>query len=254
MSSHCSDSNTPLSVDEDAWMAYQASVVTGSITSNPTSSPTSAQNQQSTTATPASATTPDVHSSEPSTGLSSGARIGIIAGSVVAGVAIVVLALILWLRYRRKRQNAGENLPMLLSDQPRQDFNGGTRSSAHPSHVSWGPSELESPPSVTSPIATSWGRSSDGSQVPWSPSAFGSLQHTPPALGPLGGLAHQSPQREDVYELPTETVMSSYPSPPSEMPTISVTSPTVSPTSRYSGADWDMEPSQPRRYEPFRPR
>lgn len=254
MASHCSDSDTPLSVDEDAWMAYQTSATTttsstSSASTSTSTSSTSTQSQQPTTTTPAAVSTPSAHTDEPSGGLSSGAKAGIIIGSVVAGIAIVVLA-VLWLRSRRKQQNARETHPMLLTDH--DFFNDGTRTSAQQSHTSWAPSGFQSPHSTTTspPLAGSWGRFSTGSQAPWSPGAFDSFKATPPSLG---SSAYQPPPREDVYELPTETAMPSYPSPPSEMPTISVTSPTVSPTSRYSGADWGIEPPEPSRFEPFRP-
>lgn len=255
MELHCSDSNTPLSVPKAQWMGYQSSVSTSSTaTATTTSTSTSTSGRQTATVTSTPSPNPDGNNSGNS-GLSSGAKIGIIAGSAAVGVALLAAALFLCIRYRKRRETYHEVHPMLLANPQHGPFGDGSAdASAHRSHhhISMGPSELESAaPSVAgSPSDRStWHSSSDGSQVPWSPGAFESVK-----MAHFQSL-HQPPPREDVYEMPGETAASMSPSTiPVEMPTISVTSPTVSPTSRYSGLDWSSEPAEPRRYEPFRPR
>lgn len=277
METHCSDSNTPLTVQRAQWMAYQtSSSSSSSATSTPTSTPTptSSSSQQTVTVTGTSTPAPDPKDDEDeSSGLSSGARIGIIAGSAAAGVALLAAALFFFIRYRKRRHHEYDQVqPMLLANTPHGPSNGADTaysnaysrepSSANPSHVSMGPSELESAPStVSSPnLRNSWLPSPDASSVPWSPGAFDHVK-----AAHLQSLHQTSPRDNvhEVYEMPAEAAAG--PSPPAhprplEMPSIAVTSPTVSPASRYSGANWGSEPSatsepsEPRRYEPFRPR
>lgn len=258
MELHCSDSGTPLTIPKAQWMGYQSSVSTSSTaTATPTSTSTltstsaTTSGQQTATVTSTSTPNPDANYSG-NTGLSSGAKIGIIAGSAAVGVALLAAALFFCLRSRKRRQPYEEVHPMLLANPQHGPFSDGSAdATTHRSPLSMGPSELESaaPSMAGSPRDRStWHSSSDGSQVPWSPGAFESVK-----MAQFQSL-HQPPPRDDVYEMPAETSSSMSPSTiPLEMPTISVTSPTVSPTSRYSGLDWSSEPPEPRRYEPFRP-
>lgn len=250
---HCSDSNTPLSVSQAQFMAYTSSVSSSSSASSTASSTSTTTATQQTVTTTASSS-PNTDDDDSNTGLSTAAKIGIIVGAAVAGVALLAAALFIFLRHRKQRQRQHQyeevHRPPPGGPQP-------VDASAHPSHMSMGPSELESAVSTMgSPnIRNTW-MSSDSSAAPWSPSAFESVK-----------AAHvQSPHQPlppgDVYEMPADNTVPVSPSsnvvsPSSnvaEMPAIEVTSPTISPTSRYSGVDWVSETSEPRRYEPFRPR
>lgn len=268
MDLHCSDSDTPLTISEAQWMAYQSNT-----TSTPTSTSSSAK--QTVTVTGTSTPTPDPNDEDDEdSGLSSGARIGIIAGSAAAGVALLAAALFFFMRHRRRRHHDRDQAqPMLPSNTPQELPNegalssafpnsySGDSSSANPGHVSMGPSELESAPSTMgSPtFRGSWVPSPEASSVPWSPGAFESVK-----AAHIQSL-HQPPPRSDlheIYEMAGDTGIS--PSPPPhprsvDMPSIAVTSPTVSPSSRYSGVHWGSEQSassesEPRQYEPFRHR
>lgn len=253
MDLHCSDSNTPLTISQAQFMAYQSSVSSSSSASSTASATSTSSAAQQTVTTTASPTPdPDDDGDDGNTALSTGAKIGIIAGAAAAGVALLAVALFILMRRRKRRQHQYQEVhPMLAANGPPPGGPQPGDSSAHPSHMSMGPSELESAAASTmgSPnIRNTW-QSSDGSAPPWSPGAFESVK-----AAQVQSL-HQPPPREDVYEMPADHAAPTSPlSSVAEMPAIEVTSPTVSPTSRYSGVDWVSEQSEPRRYEPFRPR
>lgn len=263
LSLHCSDSNTPLSIPKKQWMAQQSSVTTSSTASRTNTKTASASTMTTTSAgntitatvttTPAATSTPA--SDDNSSGLSGGAKIGVIAGSAAVGVAVLAAALFFFCRYRKRRSGASyEEVHALGTQSPYNRISkgpaqfGSPEAGAHASYQSTMASDLEN----ASDPRRSWHPSPDGQSVPWSPSAFEAVK-THPGFGNL----HQPPP--DVHEMSTdaERPVSLSPSAPVEMPAISVTSPTVSPTSRYSGADWDSQlpqlPQEPRRYEPYRP-
>ncbi|KAI3398751.1 hypothetical protein diail_8618 [Diaporthe ilicicola] len=266
LSLHCSDSNTPLTVSKAQWMAQQSSVTTSSTASRTTSktatkstmTTTSAGNTvtATVTTTPTPTPTSPPASDDSGSGLSGGAKIGVIAGSAAVGVAVLAAALFFFCRYRKRRSGAAyEEVHALGAQSPYNHISkgpvpfGSPDVGAHSSYQSTTVSDLES----ASNPRRSWHPSPDGQSVPWSPGAFEAVKRHP-GLG-----LHQPPP--DVHEMSTdgERPVSLAPSAPVEMPAISVTSPTVSPTSRYSGADWDSQlpepqlPQEPRRYEPYRP-
>ncbi|KAH8778649.1 hypothetical protein F5883DRAFT_542427 [Diaporthe sp. PMI_573] len=259
---HCSDSNTPISISKKAWMAEQSSVST--TTSAKTASKTATKSIMTTTSaghttTATITTTPTATSSpvpeENDTGLSGGTRIAVIAGSAVGGAAVLAAAVFIFCRYRRRRNGAayeevhamGVQSPYGRTSKAPAPF-GSPDLGGHASYQSTTVSDLGSAPDPR----RSWHPSPDGQSVPWSPGAFEAVKQNP-GLGNL----HQPPP--DIHEMSTdgERPVSMSPSAPVEMPTISVTSPTVSPASRYSRADWDSQlsqtPQEPRRYEPYRP-
>ncbi|KUI60667.1 hypothetical protein VP1G_07872 [Cytospora mali] len=234
MSLHCSNSNTPLSVSKEEWMAEGSTVSssTSSTSSTKTDSKTTSQTASTsdipttsvgktivttTTSLPSNTSTPDASNHS---GLSTGARVGIIVGSAT------------------EVHPVGGQLP----SNPESEILG----SIQPSIASTASSDLES----SSDPRKRWHPSPDGNQVPWSPSAFEAVK-----LHPGFGNRHQPPP--DVYEMPTNSerpVSVSLSVTPVEMPIISVTSPTASPASRYSGADWNPQmDEEPGPYESYRP-
>lgn len=252
MSLHCSESNTPLSISKAEFMAYQTSVSTttssATSTSTATSASTGAQQTVTTTAT-------SIPSSDDDDGLSSAAKIGIIAGSAAAGVALLAAAVFFFIRHRRRQKHQYDEVHPMLATNTQHDFphGGPGELSADPSHMSVGPSELESAVSTmrsSSPNArNTWQSSSDGNTGPWSPGSFDAVKAS------QAQTLHRPPPQEEVYEMPADSVAPLSPaSEAAEMPAISVTSPTISPSSRYSGLDWAPEQPETRRYEPFRPR
>lgn len=265
MKLHCSDSNTPLSVSRQEWMAEESSL-SASPSSTMTASKTSASKTASTstivttstertiaattTGSPSSTSTPSFRNNS---GLSTGAKVGIIVGSAAAGLALFVAALLFLCRHRRRRNHTYEEVQHIegeLSCNPvvkgATTFGFTSSELANPSCTSTAPSGLGN---VFDP-RTSWQSTPDGRQVPWSPGAFEVVKMHPG----LGNLHQQLP---DVYEMSTdsERPVSVAPSvAPVEMPIISVTSPTVSPSSRFSGTDWSSRMhEEPSRYEPYRP-
>lgn len=263
LSTHCSDSNTPLSMSKKDWLALQSSVSTSTKSSKTTSSTATKSTMTTTSAgltTTATITTTPTATSSPApdendTGLSGGARIAVIAGSAVGGAAVLAAAVFFFCRYRKRRNGAAyEEVHAMGAQSP---YGRGSKAPApfgspdlggHSSYQSTTVSDL----GTASDPRRSWHPSPDGQSIPWSPSAFEAVKQNP-GFGNL----HQPPP--DVHEMSTdgERPVSLSPSAPVEMPAISVTSPTVSPTSRYSGADWDSQvsqpPQEPRRYEPYRP-
>lgn len=263
LSLHCSDSNTPLQISKKNWMAQQSSVST-STTATRTTSNTATKSTMTTTsaghtttatitATPTATSTPVPEDN--ATGLSGGARIAVIAGSAVGGAAVLAAAVFIFCRYRKRRSGAAyEEVHAMGAQSPYNRISkapapfGSPDLGGHQSYQSTTASDLGS----ASDPRRSWHPSPDGQSVPWSPSAFEAVKQNP-GFGNL----HQPPP--DIHEMSTdsERPVSMSPSAPVEMPAISVTSPTVSPASRYSGADWDSQlpqvPQEPRRYEPYRP-
>lgn len=122
-----------------------------------------------------------------------------------------------------------------------------------PSHTSAVPSELESAEStVGSPsVGQSWQPSWTGSQVPWSAAELGFVKGN----SRLGDVYET--ENSQIYEMSAENEVptSVPPTPmPAEMPTISVISPPISPTSPHTGTGPNAElPRDPERYEPYRP-
>lgn len=264
LSLHCSDSNTPLSVPKKQWMAQQSSA-SSSTTSSRTTSNTATTSTMTTTsaghtttatitANPTATSTPPPEDND--SGLSGGARIAVIAGSAAGGAVVLAAAVFIFCRYRKRRNGAAyEEVHAMGAQSPYNRVSkapapfGSPDLGGHSSyHSTTGASDLGIAPDPRG----SWHPSPDGQSVPWSPSAFEAVKQNP-GFGNL----HQPPL--DVHEMSTdsERPVSMSPSAPVEMPAISVTSPTVSPTSRYSGADWDSHmsqmPEEPRRYEPYRP-
>ncbi|ROW06522.1 hypothetical protein VMCG_04291 [Cytospora schulzeri] len=265
MSLHCSNSNTPLAVSKQEWMA-EGSKVSTSITPTKTTSKTSTSQTASPSTIVATLTEQTITatvtgsqraSSRPDadnhSGLSSGARGGIIVGSVAAGSALFAAALFLLCRHRRSRNHAYDQVRhtggQLQADPVGQGatmigFTG--YEAANPSHTSTSPSDRVN----TSDPRKGWHPSPDGSQVPWSPGAFEVVK-----LHPGMGNLHQP--RADVYEMSTDSEIPLPVSPsvaPVKMPIISVTPPTVPPSSRYSGVDWTSQTHQePTRYDPYLP-
>ncbi|KUI73701.1 hypothetical protein VM1G_09412 [Cytospora mali] len=259
MSLHCSNSNTPLSVSKEEWMAEGSSVSssTSSTSSTKTDSKTTSQTASrsnipttsvgktivtTTTSLPSNTYTPDASNNS---GLSTGARVGIIVGSATVGLALFASVLLFLCRYRRHRNHTYEEVYLVggqLPSNPESEIFGPTQ----PSIASTVPSDLEN----SSDPRKHWHPSPDGNQVPWSPSAFEAVK-----LHPGFGKRYQPPP--DVYEMPTSSERSvsvSLSVTPVEMPIISVTSPTASPASRYSRADWSLQmDEEPGRYEPYRP-
>lgn len=262
LSLHCSDSNTPLSVAKKDWMAQRSSA-SSSTSSTKTTSNTASKSTMTTTSaghtTTATITTTPSATSTPApedSGLSGGARIAVIAGSAAGGVAVLAAAVFIFCRYR-KRRNGGtyEEVHAMGAQTPYDRISKAPAPFGSPDlggHSSYQSTAAASDLGSSYDPRGSWHPSPDGQSVPWSPGAFEAVKQNP-GLGNL----HQPPP--DVHEMSTdsERPVSMSPSAPVEMPAISVTSPTVSPTSRYSGADWDSHvsemPQEPRRYEPYRP-
>ncbi|POS76779.1 hypothetical protein DHEL01_v204827 [Diaporthe helianthi] len=255
---HCSDSNTPLSISKKEWMAEQSSTTTSAKTTSNTATkstmPTTSAGRTTTatvTTTPAATSSPIQEDS--GTGLSGGTRIAVIAGSVVGGVAVLAAVAFIFWRYRKPRNGAAyEEVHAMGAQSPYGRMSkahapyGSPDLGAHESYQSTTVSDLGSAPDPR----RNWHPSPDGQSIPWSPSAFEAVNQPPPVI----------------HEMSTddERPVSMSPSAPVEMPAIQVISPTVSPTSRFSGANWDTErsqmpqepaqmPQELRRYEPYRP-
>lgn len=262
LSLHCSDSNTPLSISKKEWMAEKESVsttTTAKTTSNTATKSTMATTSAGLTTTATVTSTPTATSSPPpednDTGMSSGTRIAVIAGSAVGGAAVLAAAVFIFCRYRKRRNGAAyEEVHAMGAQSPYGRISkapaplGSPDLGGHASYQSTTVSDLGSAHDPRS----SWHPSPDGQSVPWSPGAFEAVKQN-------AGFGHLHQPPPDIHEMSTdgERPVSTSPSVPVEMPAISVTSPTVSPTSRYSGADWDSQqpqmPQEPRRYEPYRP-
>lgn len=103
MTTACSDSNTPLRVSEQEYMAAAAVATSSAGTSTTASSTGSTKPTGTGTTAPAK---------DEDQGLSGGAKIGIIAGASVAG-AISVAGVAFWLIRRRRRRDNEESHPML---------------------------------------------------------------------------------------------------------------------------------------------
>lgn len=206
-------------------------------------------------------------------GLYTGARTGVIVGAVAAAVLLLLaLALVFCFRRRKKKQQRRQQYEQVEHLHPIQSCS----SHYHPSPstttfanaTNAAPSELESSSSTT--VSATWA----GSHTPWSPSTIAATtsqeldaQQSGKKLGafrPVGKPAQQPPTTT-YYEMSADNEV---PAPPhttstsmvgAEMPTISVTSPTVSPatTPPHMGS-WDAElamgDENEGRYEPYRPR
>lgn len=256
MQSSCAFSDTALTFSLSQWMA-QASGVTPSTSANTAIVTATTTASASTSASPTSESSDG--DNDDKTGLSSGAKIGIIAASAAVWLALVLAAIFFIVRHRRRRVTYEEVHPMVGS--PRNDHDG-HEPGAYPSHdhghMSYGPSELESTSSMmmmvdTPVVRNSWRSSSDGAPAgPWSPDAFESVKTNAQFRA-----FYQQPPLEEVYEMPAEHTHTSLAPPPVEIPTIAVTSPRECPTSYYSELDHTPAagaPEQSLRYEPFRPR
>lgn len=244
MDLHCSESNTALSLSKDQWLAAGDSASTTTTTTSAVTTSAKTTDGQTVTATVTS--TPTTTPGDGSTGgLSSGARIGVIAGASVVGAVLVAAAVFLIVRYRRRRnrRHEEEQHPMLPSSTQHFGAGGGPGAgdaSAHPSHFSTAPSELESATAAwkydpnkrdSGPVDGKWHSPQDEPQYPWSPGGFHAYS------SPQQGNQHQPPP--PVYELPADSgrPMSRASLPklaPVEMPAISVTEPTpTSPGPQY---------------------
>lgn len=249
MYSHCQESDTPISVSEDDFLALASSVTTTSSSATSTAKPTSTGTQTSTTSTGTSTSTPASHNNnDEQGGLSTGARAGIVAGASVAGVVLLLAAIWLFMRHRKRSRQYEEVHLMNASKPPSSHMTTAASPSMHHGHISTAPSELEGTEStVGSPsFRQTWQSSWTGSQGPWSPNDLGPPNNNPP----VGNIyeTHSTP----IYEMSAENEV---PTAVSPMPTISVSSPPISPTSHYTTeAGWDNEPPAERsRYEPYRP-
>lgn len=249
MESHCSTSNTPLAIPLAQWMAQASGVSTSTTSAAPT-----------TATVAATSTTTSSYDNGRNTGLSSSAKIAIIAGSAGAGLLLLATALFFCLRYRRRRRRYDQVHSLLLADSQHTGLPLGERATikGHPEHMSIGPSELDSAANMapnTPTTADPWHTPSNTSSAPWSPGAFESIK-TAQFVG-----IHPPLPLNDVHEMPADDsciFQSSFAAAaPVELPTTDVTSPTSTATSlsRYSGVGWVSEAYEdPRRYEPFRPR
>lgn len=261
MNLHCSDSDTPLSVSRQEWMAGEASV-TISTSSTKTASETSTNKAASTISTivtastgqtiaatttgaPSSTYTPDLQSNSE---LSTGAKVGIIVGSAAAGLALLAAALLFLCRHRRLRNHTYKEVHHTGAPLSSNTIGeGGTvlgltgSEATNPIGTSTASSDLRNP-------RKSWQSAADGRQIPWSPGAFEAVK-----LHLGSGNLHKQPP--DVFEMSTDSerpVSIAPPIAPVEMPAISVTSPTVSPSSRYSETNWTSQNKEPNRYQPYR--
>lgn len=259
MESHCSVSNTSLTIPLAQWMAQSSGVATSTPSAVSTATVTTTFTPAS--ASPTSASNVEDDDEEKSqTRLSSSTRTAVIVGSTAAGLLLLATALFLGLRYRRRRSKYDQVHPLLFIDSGNiaLPVSETAASSLPPNHSSIGPSELEGADGMainTPSGAGPWHTPSDTSSSPWPPSALESSTFARPIS------LHQPSPPVDVYEMPVDephTSLSPFATTaPVEMPTTAVTSPTttVSPTSRHSGVGWSSEaPEEPRRYEPFRPR
>lgn len=244
MSLHCSDSKTPLSISKQDWMAEGSTVpsftsssktsVSKTVSTSTIFTATTGKGLATTTTGPPNPTsTPDTDSNS---GFPNGARVGIIVGSATAGAALFAAALFFCCRHRQRCNHTYEEVHHLGGQLPSNSMGEGATifevkgpGAAISNRTSIVPSDLEN----AIDHRKSWHPSSDGSQVPWSPGAFDVVK-LHPGLGNL----HRPPR--DVFEMSTvneRPVSVSLSVAPVEMPIISDTSPTVSPTSRYSGDD-----------------
>lgn len=250
MSSHCQVSGTPLGVSEDDFLALASSV-------SSTAQATSTQTLTTSTGTSSPTPIPD-SDSDGQGGLSTGAKIGIIAGAAVAAVILLLAGIYFFIRRRKQHRQYEEVHPMQSSHPSPSNFaNANTTGNANagPSYSSAVPSELESTESTMgSPsLRQTWQSSWTGSRIPWSTSELDAGKENSRLGNP-----HETQQPPHIYEMSAESEVPMSVSPtsmPAEMPTISVISPTVSPTSPHTGASWDTGmPTEHNRYEPYRPR
>ncbi|KAK3940255.1 hypothetical protein QBC46DRAFT_127459 [Diplogelasinospora grovesii] len=122
MSSACENSNTPLTVAQNQYMSAASVTSTNSATSTksasktsePATTPTTLVTSTTGSASPSATGVPqrDQNNPDGQGGLSSGARVGIIAGSVIAGLAMLGSLVWFFLRYKRKKDEE-ESHPML---------------------------------------------------------------------------------------------------------------------------------------------
>jgi hypothetical protein len=102
----CANSNTPINVSEDEFMAAASAVATTSTTSSPGSTGTAPAAQTQTT---------PGGTEQGSSGLSTGALAGIIAGAVI--VSLALLGALAFFLIRRRRRQGEESHPMLPQQQ-----------------------------------------------------------------------------------------------------------------------------------------
>ncbi|OAA56234.1 hypothetical protein SPI_07845 [Niveomyces insectorum RCEF 264] len=142
-----------------------------------------------------------------SSGLSSGARAGIIAGACVLGIALLAsLAFALW-RCRRRRQNTEENRPMLVHD---NKFGGGDGAGANNAssvglaaagaHPDWKAANVDpdgNPLASTEPYLTGWATTGHQPPTAYSPGVYELAAREQPAMPvEMPGDAAYNPQAQ----------------------------------------------------------
>ena len=246
MSLHCSDSNTPLSVSKADFLAAKSSTTTGaSATKTKTSSPSVSVVTSVISGSVVTATVTNTGGQATETGSGDKddkdvegayktAKIGIIAGSVVGGLAVIGIMVFFILRYRRRRGNGQEEAHPMLTQSNKFSGPGGPGSiSTHPGSEDFASTQGWK----TDPYPQDWGTGTGNwppaygqqtgySQYPHSPNDFTSAYSHSPS---------PNPQENVVYEMPAP---GPDPQRPVEMP---------SSHTQYSGAGWGSGP-----YEPYR--
>lgn len=252
MSLHCSDSDTPLSISKADFLAAGSSTSTitsatntkasKTTTTGSTNSPSVSVVTSVISGSTITATVTNTHGQATATGngdnedkkvesANNTARIGIIAGSVVGGLAIIGAMVFFFLRYRRRHSPGHEEAHPMLSQSHKPPGGGG------------GPGSVNTQPGSedfastqgwkTDPYAQDWGtgnwpagygQQAGYGQYPHSPHDFTNAYAHSPNLQPTA-----------VYEMPAP---GPEPQRPVEMP---------SNDAHYSGAGWGSGP-----YEPYR--
>ena len=255
MSLHCSDSDTPLSISKADFLAAESSTSTLTSATKIKSPTPSTAAATSTTESPSvsvvtsvisgstiTATVTNTQGQATETGsgnendknvesTNNTARVGIIAGSVVGGLAIIGAVVFFVLRYRRRQSLGQEEAHPMLSQSLKPPGGGGGPGSIHtqPGSEDFAPTQGWK----TDPYAQDWGTANwpagYGQQA-----GYGQYPHSPNDL--TNAYAH-SPnlQPTAVYEMPAP---GPEPQRPVEMP---------SNDTHYSGAGWGSGP-----YEPYR--
>lgn len=257
MYSHCETSGTPLSVSEDDFLALASSVSSATKISSTTTASSSTSTQGTTTRTGTSMSTPTPtpdDSDDQHGGLSTGATVGIIAGAAIAGVFLLLAAIFLFIRHRKRHRQYQEVHPLQSSNISQTYLDNAGHPSTLPGHASMARSELEgTEPVMGSPsFGNTWQSSWTGSQIPHSPNELEAVKKSSQRAN-----WHQA-QPAEIYEMSAESETPAAVSPtsiPVEMPTIFVVSPTLSPASRSTDVGWDAESlAEHDRYEPYRTR
>jgi len=248
MDTACSDSGTPLTVSRAKFLSAKPGSTASETTTGPTSTATGTKSGTPTgTATGTDHPGP-THSGngaggdgdgedkdkDKDGGLSSGAMKGIIAGSVIVGLALLSALAFFFIRYRRRNRTAREEShPMLPGKFGGQGGFGGSDVSGDPSEYQkqgdkW---QTTQGSSWESPYEHPWGSPAAGQQQVWA--------HSPldPATGyPVG------PQPPPVlYELPSGGNVTA----PVEMGGTPIHPHPPGSGQQYSGADWGSGLVQP---------